>query len=579
MADDLRHLTLGRAALLLADGDLRRISFDGVEVLRRVSYPVRDTSWGTWPTDTVEERLETSGARLDYLRRFQGRGGVFQGTFRAEGLADADGLTLILTLELDAETALPTNRAGFTLLHPLAGVSGAALTVTHPDGTVENTRFPPTISPSQPVYSIAGLHHEVAGVTVDLRMEGEVFEMEDQRNWSDASYKTYCRPLSLPWGYPLGGGHPVRQVIHLRVTGTARTGAALASTETGVMPQVLVACEPGLTGADTTMLHHYKGQALQLRVTADTPTAVLAAHAGHGPVALEIVTDPSDDSSTALADLAARVRAAGLDVVRVIALPRSYLASHQPEGPWPKPAPRDLISATRAAFPKLPVGGGMLTNFTEVNRCRPDAATIDFLTYGTTAIVHAADDLSVIETLEALPEIHASAHAIYPGGPIHLGLCSIGMRSNPYGAKLADNPMRERLAMAMDDPRQDTTFAAAFAVGILAAAAAAGVKSLALAMADGPLGAVRDGTPLPLWHVIRHAAALAGDTVRIERAAGLIVLRGSRGGLAANLSHTDATLPAPLHGRLMTAADAAPAKTPARIATLPPLAIAFLTGE
>ena len=37
-------------------------------------------------------------------------------------------------------------------------------------------------------------------------MEGDTFEMEDQRNWTDASYKTYVRPLALPWPYTLAGG-------------------------------------------------------------------------------------------------------------------------------------------------------------------------------------------------------------------------------------------------------------------------------------------------------------------------------------------------------------------------------------
>lgn len=572
MADDLRHLTLGRASLLLAEGDLRRITFDGVEVLRRVSYPVRDTSWGTWPTETVEERLDCTGGRLAYLRRFQGRGGVFQGAFSAEGHEDSDGLTLTLTLDLDGVTALPTNRAGFTLLHPLAGVSGEALTVTHADGTTEATRFPLTISPSQPVYSITGLRHVVRGIAVDLRMEGEVFEMEDQRNWTDASYKTYCRPLALPWGYPLGGGHPVRQVIRLRVSGDARPVRASVAAPKGAMPDLPVACEIGLT--DPSALRHYSGQPLQLRVTTETPTDVLAAHAGHGPVSLEIVTDPASDSALALGDLAARVRAAGLDVMRVMALPRPYLASHQPEGPWPTPAPRCLTSPTRAAFPRLPVGGGMLTNFTEVNRCRPDAASVDFLTYGSTAIVHAADDLSVIETLEALPEIHASARAMF-SGPIHLGLCSIGMRSNPYGAKLADNPARERIAMAMDDPRQDTTFAACFAVGVLAAAVTGGVSSLALSMADGPLGAVKVGEPLPLWYVIRHAAGLRGHAMTVDRSGGLILLRGARGGLAANLSDRTAPLAGRPVARLFTPSDTAPA-APAPVAELPPLSFALI---
>ena len=29
-------------------------------------------------------------------------------------------------------------------------------------------------------------------------MSGDSFEMEDHRNWTDASFKTYVRPLALP---------------------------------------------------------------------------------------------------------------------------------------------------------------------------------------------------------------------------------------------------------------------------------------------------------------------------------------------------------------------------------------------
>lgn len=45
---------------------------------------------------------------------------------------------------------------------------------------------------------IAGLAHQVRGVTVGIDFSGETFEMEDQRNWTDASFKTYCRPLARP---------------------------------------------------------------------------------------------------------------------------------------------------------------------------------------------------------------------------------------------------------------------------------------------------------------------------------------------------------------------------------------------
>ena len=30
----------------------------------------------------------------------------------------------------------------------------------------------------------------------ELAFEGDIFEMEDQRNWTDASFKTYCTPLA-----------------------------------------------------------------------------------------------------------------------------------------------------------------------------------------------------------------------------------------------------------------------------------------------------------------------------------------------------------------------------------------------
>ena len=35
-------------------------------------------------------------------------------------------------------------------------------------------------------------------VAITIRFEGEVFEMEDQRNWTDASFKTYAHHSPVP---------------------------------------------------------------------------------------------------------------------------------------------------------------------------------------------------------------------------------------------------------------------------------------------------------------------------------------------------------------------------------------------
>lgn len=55
-------------------------------------------------------------------------------------------------------------------------------------------RLPKLIRPDQPVKGIAGLAFRLDSVTLDLAFAGDVFEMDNQRNWSDASFKTYCGP-------------------------------------------------------------------------------------------------------------------------------------------------------------------------------------------------------------------------------------------------------------------------------------------------------------------------------------------------------------------------------------------------
>src|SRR5215213_1202737 len=69
--------------------------------------------------------------------------------------------------------------------------------------------------------NLRALTHSFApGYSVTCRMEGDTFEMEDQRNWTDASYKTYVRPLALPWPYTLKQGERVSQRVSLDVQGT-----------------------------------------------------------------------------------------------------------------------------------------------------------------------------------------------------------------------------------------------------------------------------------------------------------------------------------------------------------------------
>ena len=60
-----------------------------------------------------------------------------------------------------------------------------------------------------------------------------IYEMEDQRNWTDASYKTYVCSLLDPWPFRLEAGDKVAQRVTLVLRGTSgrhrhrRTGGAV----------------------------------------------------------------------------------------------------------------------------------------------------------------------------------------------------------------------------------------------------------------------------------------------------------------------------------------------------------------
>ncbi|RJS91869.1 hypothetical protein [Salinisphaera sp. Q1T1-3] len=218
-------LTVGRTTLSWHGGAIRRLTFDGIEILRGISMVIRDAHWGTHrPIIRASEIVRTSPTL----------------ELRHEGdIADTHGDALHAALHislsetyLDARLRLiaarpfETCRSGLVVLLPLAHVVGQRAVVTHDDGREETGRFAERISPSQPFFSIRRLRlAPTPKLAMTLDFHGDVFEMEDQRNWSDASFKIYNRPLAWPAPYRLDAGECVEQ----RITLTLETNKAEAS--------------------------------------------------------------------------------------------------------------------------------------------------------------------------------------------------------------------------------------------------------------------------------------------------------------------------------------------------------------
>lgn len=560
--DDLEpppiSLAAGRLTADLAHGNLRSIRYDGSEVLRAIAYVVRDRDWGTYEPAVSDMAVEQGDDAfvVRYTARCVAEDDAVL-TYRVHIHGSAGGR---LVFEAIAEPTgdFETNRCGFCVLHPIRGLAGAPVTVERVDGVRVETNFPELIEPWQPFKNIRAITHEVrTGVRAECRMEGDAFEMEDQRNWSDASYKTYVRPLELPWPYKLASGVPAVQRVGLHVSDIGGAPAVARKIEDPIrielgkygskLPTIGLVIYPEDAGAALSKLEQLaelgpQGLLLHFDPGAghDLPelrtfASLLAAY----PVeaTLECVMECHRDLDVELGHVADLVDQAGLGLAAITVSPAADRLSTPPGGMWPDvPAPEDIYAAARRAFPNVRLGGGMLSYFTELNRKRVPSRLLDFVTHCTCPIVHAADDLSVMQSLESLPFIAASTQAIFGSTPYRIGPSTIAMRQNPYGGSTKDNPSRRRIPMANRDPRHAGLFGAAWTIGYAASVAAAGLEQLTPSGFAGSFGlfaekgeGVPEGRLRPVFHSVRglarmagltHAITSTGDDARVQVLAG-----------------------------------------------------------
>ena len=516
---DKRILRAGSISVTLEDGNLRDIRFDQVEMIRSISYLVRDRDWGTLIPQISHLNIEETDShfRVTYKATFESGGARLDVDVTMEASDDQ----LVFSASSIPIGQFETNRTGFTVLHPV-GVSGIPVKVEHSDGTTVKASFPDIIEPWQPFKEIQCLTHETSGVSVSCRMTGDIFEMEDQRNWSDASFKTYSRPLRLPWPYMLEDGVLMSQSVSLDFSGRSskpsKTGEKILIT-TGAplgysFPETALVFTPDEAHdafAHLSLLNelspsritcHYDPSASHtsedLKYFRELQEAYPAVYD------LEYAAKCVGDLQREFMLLAKNVDQSGLKLESMLVCPSVDRQSTPPGSDWPDCPPLDSIyAAAREFFGKIKIGGGMLSYFTELNRKRPPVENIDFISHGTNPIVHAADEQSVIQTLDTIPYILKSTKNFAEQLPYRLGLSSIPMRQNPYGSKTMDNSSHQRICMANSDPRHWARFGAAFAIGYAAAIAPYGIEVWTPAAFTGLRGVVtKEGRLSPLGMAI-----------------------------------------------------------------------------
>jgi hypothetical protein len=563
-----RFLRAGPVTAVLEGGDLRYVRLGDDLVVLRLYAAVRDHNWNTIEPRFTRYEVEDGGDH--FTVRYSAEHVSRDVDFAWDGVITgrADG---VIRAEMDGQARRDflKNRIGWCVLHPME-LAGTFATTETPDGVV-NGEFPGLISPHQPFFDMQSISHGTpSGGEVTIAFTGDLFEMEDQRNWTDASYKTYSTPLRIPYPAPIASGERVQQ----SVTITARGGQAAA--DNGGNPiSISVDLEHGsplppiglsaaghgepLNDIELGLLRALRPAHLHLVLDLGRDgwrwkLATATAQAEQLNAALELEVTGAT-GSTGWDDLAQALAQSGIPVARVFVYPAGKLDSTAEE-----------LSAARTAFAAsgiaTQIGGGTRAYFTELNRATLPLAEMEVATYTINPQVHAFDNASLTETLAAQAETVRSTRAIVGERPIAVGPVTLAPRFNP-NATGAEALLPEGVLPPSVDYRQPSLFAAGWLAGSISALANAGADALTYFDTTGWKGLIeRSDHPLrvhafyswpgmvfPVYHVLADVAGFSdGDVLPVAvsdplQVQALALRDGSRVRLVlANMRDEDATI-------------------------------------
>ena len=158
--------------------------------------------------------------------------------------------------------------------------------------------------------------------------------------------------------------------------------------------------------------------------------------------------------------------------------------------------------------PSAIFGAGSNAYFAEINRRRPDMSNIDFITYSLNPQVHAFDNASLVETLEAQAATVQSARHFAGGKGIVVSPVTLLPRFNPNATGPEPEPEPGALPSQVD-PRQMSLFGAAWTVGSLKHLLGSGLEAVTYFETTGWRGVMEQEVGCPLPAVFRSAPGMA----------------------------------------------------------------------
>ena len=516
----MRKLVAGPLTLEYSEGSLWNISNGSEEIIRRIYLVFQDINWTSRPFVIKDEIWQIADRS-------------FSAKIKAQGSHDAKDLSVELeitgsesgeiTYGFSASTAVSfmRNRLGLCLLHPIAGLAGRECELTKADGAVEISRFPDAISPNQPFLNLSGISHKLqSGQVVSVNFKGEIFESEDHRNWSDASYKTYCTPISLPFPAQVTPGETLSQKITISISGEHTT--AISKNESAVIT----------VGAEEIELPE-----IGLGLSEDPAHLIVSEYAGFEDLAIKHLRlalngDSQIRSAVEKALLVTKQLKIDLDlaikaespeqlkaILQSIIEIKDQIRSFYIFSASEKTTPIGFIQVAEELLgDKSKIIGGTDLYFTELNRNQGSVDFIDQVNFSINPQVHSFDDRTLIQNTASQKAIATNAHRIAKGKKVSIGPITLRPRYNPNATQPSKDLSNTALPSSVD-ARQRTWFAEGWTAMSIRSIAESesistltyfetlgwrGIRELSTGSEDALNFASKAGEEFPVWRLFKN---------------------------------------------------------------------------
>lgn len=514
------YLKAGQLEVVYENGCLRYIKSSGNELVRNIYSAVRDRNWGTIMPVISSERVDESDNSfyIRYKAHYVNSEIDFIADYEIRGTADN---VLTFSMRGKAMKSFLKNRIGFCILHPLDGVKGELCRLSHPDNTHSEIRFPELISPHQPATNISAMEWENNAALCSLNFEGDVWEMEDHRNWTDSSFKTYCTPLSVPFPALIEKDSEVIQKVVFKATPKKRDiltaenyklypepgEYALPDIGTAIKAKILTESE--CRALKKIGLKHLRYD-LNFTMPAWQPMFEVAAENSRLlGIPLELILHFSGNVKSELEALQKLLASTMVSIKNAWFIDEKMRLTNNA-------LIHEVLAKLRQTLPGIPLGGGTDAYFAEFNRNRFDASKLDFVTYAVCPQIHAFDNDSLTENMVAQTDTVVSARSLYPGTKIHISPITLKQRFNVV-ATGKEPPVPDNQLPPQVDERQMSLFAAGYTLGSLSSLSRAGANAVTLYEATGWRGILQGeevnlkpslfagnrGDIFPVYHLLR----------------------------------------------------------------------------